>query len=228
VLPIEKIAHVLSSIETQSFYIPPSFSIIRTRRMIGIYTKKIADIWVGVACDEQRAFGTTFASSEKEALKGLLSSIPFNAPFQVFSVPSAFAESVLAKVKDVYDGKEVSRLFPLAMDHLTAYTKKVLRLTVLVPLGYVTTYGSLAKVAGGSPRAVGNVMAANAFAPIVPCHRVVSSDFTLGGYGGGLDVKLQFLIREKRGYQSSWEIPSNEGDLAIFPVEFVLRKLEKD
>jgi O-6-methylguanine DNA methyltransferase len=196
--------------------------------MIGVYTKNIAGVWFGVACDEQRVFGTSFASSEREALKSLLSGIPFNAPFQVFPVPSTFAEHVLTIVKDVYDGKDVSKWFPLATEHLPAYTRRVLKVTALVPVGYVTTYGSIAKAAGGSPRAVGNVMAANAFAPIVPCHRVVSSDFTLGGYGGGLDVKLEFLIREKRGYPSPWEIPLGGRDLAIFPVEFVLRKLKRD
>jgi O-6-methylguanine DNA methyltransferase len=104
----------------------------------------------------------------------------------------------------------------------------VLEVTSLVPVGYVTSYGSIAKAAGGSPRAVGNVMAANSFAPIVPCHRVVSSDFTLGGYGGGLDVKLEFLVREKRGYQSPREIPVNDRKLTVFPVEFVLRNFKKD
>jgi O-6-methylguanine DNA methyltransferase len=196
--------------------------------MIGVYTKNIASVWFSVACDEKRIFGTSFAPSEKEALKSLLSGIPFNVPFQVFQVPSVFAEKILTIVKDVYDGKDVSKWFPLATEHLTAYTRRVLKAAVHVPVGYVTTYGSIAKAAGGSPRSVGNVMAANAFAPIVPCHRVVSSDFTLGGYGGGLDVKRQFLIREKRGYESPREIPFGDKHLAIFPVEFVLRKLKRD
>jgi O-6-methylguanine DNA methyltransferase len=196
--------------------------------MIGVYAKNMAGVWFGVGCDQQRVFRTSFAPSEQEALKSLLNGIPFNVPFQVFSVPSAFAENILTLVKDVYDGKDVLQGFPLATEHLPAYTRRVLEVTSLVPVGYVTTYGSIAKAAGGSPRAVGNVMAANTFAPIVPCHRVVSSDFTLGGYGGGLVVKLEFLTREKRGYQSPWEIPLGRRELAIFPVEFVLRKLKRD
>jgi len=39
-------------------------------------------------------------------------------------------------------------------------------------------------------------MANNCFAPLVPCHRVVKSDFTLGGYGGGLKVKIALLKKE--------------------------------
>lgn len=197
--------------------------------MIGVYTKNIDGVWFGVACGKQRVFGTSFAVSEQEALRSLLSSIPFNVPFQVLSKPSAFAEDVLASVKSVHDGNGVSQSFSLATEHLPAYTQKVLRVTSLIPVGYVASYGSIAKaVGGGSPRAVGNVMARNPFAPIVPCHRVVSSDFTLGGYGGGLSVKFEFLVREKRGYTSPREIPVGDQKLQVFPVEFVLRKLERD
>jgi methylated-DNA-[protein]-cysteine S-methyltransferase len=195
--------------------------------MIGIYGKNMCGVWFGVACDEQRVFGISFATSEQEALRSLLDGMPFGVPFQRFSKPSAFADSVLASVKNVYDGKDVSQVFPLSTGHLTVYTRRVLEAASLIPVGYVSSYGSVAKAAGGSPRAVGNVMAANPFAPVVPCHRVVSSDFTLGGYGGGLDVKLALLVREKRGYMSQRDIPVGGKKLTVFPVEFVLKKLKK-
>jgi O-6-methylguanine DNA methyltransferase len=129
-------------------------------------------------------------------------------------------------VKNIYDGKDISQKLPLATEHLSAYTQKILATASLIPTGYVASYGAIAKAAGGSPRAVGNVMASNPFPPIVPCHRVVSSDFTLGGYGGGLTVKLEFLIREKRGYASPREIHLGDKKMQIFPVENVLKKLE--
>jgi O-6-methylguanine DNA methyltransferase len=195
--------------------------------VIGVYTKNIGGTWFGVACTEQRVFSTTFASSQKEALRKLLRSIPFNVPFQTHPEPSAFADTVLASVKNVYDGNNVPQKVPLATDHLSAYTHKILAATALIPTGFVTSYGAIAKAAGGSPRSVGRVMASNPFAPIVPCHRVVSSDFTLGGYGGGLTAKLEFLIREKRGHTSVREIAVGDKKLQVFPVERVLRKLGK-
>jgi O-6-methylguanine DNA methyltransferase len=195
--------------------------------LIGLYVKSVGGVWFGVACDEQRVFGTSFAASEKEALKSLLDELPFNVAFQVFSKPSAFAETVLAFVEDVYGGKGASRGFPFAMEHLPAYTRKVLEVTALIPVGYVASYGSVAKAAGGSARAVGNVMAANPFAPVVPCHRVVCSDLTLGGYGGGLKVKRALLEREKRGYNSPRDITVSKRKLRVSPVEFVLPKLGK-
>ena len=73
--------------------------------MIDVYAKNVDGVWFEVACDKQRVFGTSFAASEQEALRSLLSSIPFNVPFQVLPEPSAFAEDALTSVKNVYDGK---------------------------------------------------------------------------------------------------------------------------
>ncbi len=196
--------------------------------MIGVYAKNMGGVWFGVACDEQRVFGVCFALSEQEVLRGLLNGVPFNVEFQVFSETSAFAEDVLESVKNVFDGKDAPRRFPLATEHLPAYTRRVLEVTSAIPVGYATSYSSIAKTAGGSPRAVGNVMARNPFAPVVPCHRVVTSSFTLGGYGGGLDVKLAFLVREKRGHASQQEIPVGGKKLLVFPVESVLDKVKKN
>ena len=112
--------------------------------------------------------------------------------------------------------------FHLALNRLPVYTQKTLKATAKIPLGYVASYGSIAKAVGGGPRAVGNVMASNPFAPIIPCHRVVKSDFTLGGYGGGLKVKLELLSREKRGFSSSTEVEVNGRILQVFPVEYSL------
>jgi O-6-methylguanine DNA methyltransferase len=196
--------------------------------VIGVYAKNMGAMWFGVACDEQRVFGVCFALSEQEVLRGLLNSVPFNAEFQVFSKTSAFAENILESVKNVFDGKDSPQRFPLATEHLPAYTRRVLEVTSAIPAGYATSYSLIAKTAGGSPRAVGNVMARNPFAPIVPCHRVVTSSFTLGGYGGGLDVKLAFLVREKRGHASQQEIPVGGKKLLVFPVESVLDKVKKN
>jgi O-6-methylguanine DNA methyltransferase len=193
--------------------------------MIDVYTKSIDGVWFGVACAEQRVFSTSFAHSQQEALRKLLSSIPFNVPFQIHPEPSAFAETVLVSIRNVYSGNGVSQRFFLATEHLSAYTQKVLATASLIPAGYITSYGAIAKAAGGSPRAVGRVMASNPFAPIVPCHRVVNSDFTLGGYGGGLDVKLELLVREKQGHTSPLEVPVADRKLRVFPVELVFKKL---
>jgi O-6-methylguanine DNA methyltransferase len=192
-----------------------------------LHVELMDGVWFGVACDEQRVFATSFAGDSEKALRCLLDSVPFNMPFRV-SAGSAFAVKVLTLVKRIYDGEDASPKVALATEHLPAYTQKVLRTVSLIPAGYVSTYGSVAEAAGGGARAVGNVMAANPFAPIVPCHRVVSANFALGGYGGGLDLKVALLKREKRGYSEKREIPVDAQKLQVFPVEFVLRKIKEN
>ncbi len=194
--------------------------------LIGVYAKSANDMWFGVACDEKRIFSTSFAITQQKALKILLDAVPFNVHLQLFSEPTAFAEWVLGLVKDVYDGKGVSQVLPLATRHLSSYSRKVLKVTGLIPVGYIATYGAVSEAAGGSPRAVGNVMAANPFAPVVPCHRVVSAGFGLGGYGN-LQVKREILSREKRGFISGRAIAVANRKLIVYPVEFVLRELDK-
>ena len=195
--------------------------------MIELCVKNLEHVWFGVAHDKEEVFATSFASSEEAALKGLLQSIPFDAPFQCSEKKiSAYAERIINALKNIYDGKDSTQNFSLATKHLSEYTKRVLEAARLIPLGYVTSYGSVAKAAGGSPRAVGRIMALNPFAPIVPCHRVVGSDFSLVGYGGGLEAKLAFLKREKRGYTSEKKVSVNGKKLEVWPVEFALRKFE--
>lgn len=74
----------------------------------------------------------------------------------------------------------------------TEKAKRVYDLLRQVPPGRITTYGALAKAAG-MPRAsrlVGAIMRGNPNAPRVPCHRVVKSDGSLGGYSGSADENI--------------------------------------
>ena len=194
--------------------------------MIDIYTEKIRDTWFGVAFEEQTIYTTAFGSTEKSVLKGLSEGVHYDVSTQN-QKKTDFAKHVIGTLKDVYDGKEISQKFKLASKYLSKYAMKVIETVCEVPAGYVTSYGEVAKAVGGGPRAVGQIMARNPFAPICPCHRVVRSDFTLGGYGGGLDVKLAFLKRERHGYSSKKEIPVNGKKLHVFPVEFAIRKTEE-
>ena len=67
-----------------------------------------------------------------------------------------------------------------------------------VPEGYVTTYGNLAKAINlkNGQRVVGKIMKNNPFPVIVPCHRVVKSDGTIGGYAYGTERKKHMLSKE--------------------------------
>jgi O-6-methylguanine DNA methyltransferase len=193
--------------------------------MIEIYTQTLDATCFAIALSQQQIAATTFDKQETTAINNILTSLPFNCPFQVFHEPSAYAKTVFRTLKEIYDGKDPTAKFVLATKKLPAYSKKVLIATLAIPVGYVTSYGAIANAVGGGARAVGNAMACNLFPPIVPCHRVVKSDLGLGGYGaGGLQVKLEFLMREKRGFTEPKEVEVGNGCLRVFPVEYVLRK----
>ena len=91
---------------------------------------------------------------------------------------------------------------PQAWAATTPFRRRVYTCLCRVPAGRVTTYGRLAHAVGcGSSQAVGQALRANPFAPLVPCHRVISSELTIGGFAGsrsGPDIlrKLDLLRLE--------------------------------
>jgi methylated-DNA-[protein]-cysteine S-methyltransferase len=194
--------------------------------MIEVYAQNLDNTWFAVALNKQQIVTSSFGSEQKTSLNNILGKLPCNVPFQVFHEPIASAKTALSTLKCIYDGKENKTALPLATSHLPAYTKKVLTATSAIPLGYITSYGLIAKAVGGGPRAVGNIMASNPFAPIVPCHRVVKADFTLGGYGFGLKVMAELLRKEKRGFSLKKEIEVKGELLTVFPVENVLKNFD--
>jgi methylated-DNA-[protein]-cysteine S-methyltransferase len=66
----------------------------------------------------------------------------------------------------------------------TPFDKKVWSLLLQIPAGQVSTYALLAQHLHSSPRAVGNALRRNPFAPEVPCHRVVATGGGMGGFKG--------------------------------------------
>ena len=88
------------------------------------------------------------------------------------------------------------------------FERHVLLAVHQIPCGRVMTYGGLAAAAGapGGARAVGNVMAGNFFPLVVPCHRVIRSDGSLGGFGGGLPMKKALLEREGVGFDRNGRV----------------------
>ena len=81
---------------------------------------------------------------------------------------------------------------------LKGFARRVLLADGEIPRGRVMTYGGLAASVGvaGGARAAGNVMAGNPFPLVIPCHRVVRSDGSLGGFGGGEEMKKALLTME--------------------------------
>lgn len=89
---------------------------------------------------------------------------------------------------------------PLGGLRLGRFEHAVYKALLAVPPGETVSYGELAEMAGypRAARAVGNAMAANPIPVVVPCHRVVRSDGTLGRYGNDPEWKARLLAHERR------------------------------
>jgi len=85
---------------------------------------------------------------------------------------------------------------------VTAFQQRVYEAVTRIPRGWVSTYGLVARQIGcAAPRAVGQALKVNPYAPKVPCHRVISSRFEIGGFqgaaaGAAVRRKLDLLDRE--------------------------------
>jgi methylated-DNA-[protein]-cysteine S-methyltransferase len=110
-----------------------------------------------------------------------------------------------AAVKPVFDEIQAYlagdlRTFESDVDLFLAstYAQRVLQELRKTNFGEVTSYGELASRIGSSPRAVGGAVGRNPVPIIVPCHRVLAGDGSLGGFSGGLHRKRALLAIEGR------------------------------
>ncbi|MFJ6573199.1 methylated-DNA--[protein]-cysteine S-methyltransferase [Streptomyces sp. NPDC091292] len=111
--------------------------------------------------------------------------------------PEPFAETV-RQLDAYFAGDRTDFDVPLRL-HGTPFQRSVWEQLLRIPYGETRTYGDLAQSLGkpGASRAVGLANGKNPISVIVPCHRVIGSDGSLTGYGGGLPRKQRLLDFER-------------------------------
>lgn len=97
-----------------------------------------------------------------------------------------------------HSGQQVTFDVPLDLSRVSPFRQGVLLTTARIPYGEVRSYRWVAREAGHprATRAVGQALHGNPWAPIIPCHRVIAADNTLGGYAKGLELKQWYLRLE--------------------------------
>jgi methylated-DNA-[protein]-cysteine S-methyltransferase len=116
-------------------------------------------------------------------------------------VPDHRRSSALAReLEQYFAGRRKTFDLDIDLAGLTPFQRKVLVQTAKIPFGDLLTYGTIARRIGNekASRAVGGAVGANPIPIVVPCHRVVATDGTLGGYSGGLANK-RALLKIERG-----------------------------
>ncbi len=110
---------------------------------------------------------------------------------------SEVIERTVCQLDDFFAGKRKEFDVPLLFVG-TDFQKTVWNELLKIPFGTTVSYGEMARRIGmpKAVRAVANANGANAISILAPCHRVIGSDHSLTGYGGGLDVKRALLELE--------------------------------
>ena len=106
---------------------------------------------------------------------------------------------VLTELKTYFSGRLGSFQVPLDLRGAGTFNAAVWRAARTIPYGETVSYGELAAMAGypRAARAAGNAMARCPFSPVVPCHRVIHADGTIGGWGSETWVKRWLLDLER-------------------------------
>ncbi len=159
-------------------------------------TFSTASGWIGVVASPDGLLKTTLPAKSEEVARILLG----DEVDKAVQSPEVFAD--LAERLGLYfSGGKVVFNDKLDLSTTTPFRRTVWEAARLIPYGETRSYLWVARQIGRpeAARAVGQALGRNPLPVIVPCHRVVASDGTLGGFTGGLDLKRQLLRLE--GYK---------------------------
>lgn len=106
--------------------------------------------------------------------------------------------AALGALDALLGGRPPGGVVPFDLADRPAWDRRVLEAVADIAWGRTVSYGEIARRIGAprAARAVGGALGRNPIALLIPCHRVIAADGTLGGYGGGLDRKRWLLAHE--------------------------------
>jgi O-6-methylguanine DNA methyltransferase len=161
--------------------------------------------WIGMVLSPKSPRGvclraTTLRSSRDEALRDVseMGALELASEAEAGDLPRRVCELAEGRSVDPSTGSGQALTADIDWDGIAGFRRAVLEETMRIPAGETRSYGWLAAQVGRprAARAVGRVMATNPLPVVVPCHRVIGSDGSLHGYGGGLDLKAALLRLE--------------------------------
>lgn len=143
-------------------------------------------------------YHSPFGDMELDYEEDALTALKMAKKKAVGEAPEGLALAVFQELDEYFQGKRKTFDIPLRT-HGTAFQEKVWAALRAIPYGEVRSYKEVAEAIGHPKayRAVGMANNANPIFIIVPCHRVIGSDGSLTGYGGGLPMKKALLSLEK-------------------------------
>lgn len=149
--------------------------------------------WVGVLASAKGLVQITLPQSSAAKARGQLGS----EGKQATESPDSFGDLV-PRLKSYFSGGKVSFPDPLDLSRATPFQRRVWAAARLIPYGETRSYGWVAEQIKQpkAARAVGQALSRNDLPIIVPCHRVLAHNGTLGGFTGGIEQKRRLLYLE--------------------------------
>lgn len=127
-------------------------------------------------------------------------------------------EETIHWLDQYFQGKPPAFLPPYKLEHLTDFRREVMEYMLTIPFGKVVSYGEIAKTIAQkqerkamSSQAVGAAVGWNPICILIPCHRVIGTNGSLTGYGGGMENKLALLKLEQHDI-SKFCLPKEKKD----------------
>ena len=140
------------------------------------------------------------------------------------TVPPRWLAATKRGIESILKGAKPRALPPLDLTGATPFQRAVWRQLQLIPAGQTRSYAAIARAIGRprAARAVGAACGANPIPLLIPCHRVIASDGSLGGFSGGLDWKRRLLalelVRNGSAHRSVRAGARNSSDRSRSPV----------
>jgi len=171
--------------------------------------------WIGLAATDRGVAALVLPKSSRQAVERELRALNGNvgagliparlkregvnpSPTQQAQASAIYLKEARSAITAYLEGKTRDLDLPLDLDGHPSFRKKVWEVLKTIPYGRVRSYGWVARKIGkpGAARAVGAACGANPVPLLIPCHRVVAGDGSLGGFSGGLSNKKRLLKLE--------------------------------
>ena len=151
--------------------------------------------WMGISETTKGIDAIVLPKASKKAVESSLRTLSEVHPD---GAPSSRLREARRQVVEFIRRRRATFDMPLDVSQGTAFQRQVWRTLQRVPYGKVRSYQWIALRVGGRryARAVGNAVGANPLPIVIPCHRIVAHDASLGGFSGGLAMKRKLLTLE--------------------------------
>ena len=151
--------------------------------------------WMGIAESPKGIQAIVLPKRSKQAIE---SDLKIQSVGSLQQGESTQLEEARRQLLDYLAGRRNTFDVPLDLSQGTSFQRKVWRTLQRVPYGKLRSYQWIAARVGGRhyARAVGNAVGANPLPIVIPCHRIVAHDASLGGFSGGLSIKRKLLSLE--------------------------------